>query len=72
MKTCFQGNEEEKLPAENKQRLKWFDLLRISIVRGRVSSQKHSPSFSPDLSFLFFFFLQTQTVLKSLFTIIIN
>lgn len=40
LKTCFPGNKEKKLPVENKH-LKWFNLHRINIVRGRLSSLKY-------------------------------
>lgn len=63
---CLQGKTENKLLTENKH-LKGFDLQRIRIVRGRLSLWKYGRSFS-----VFVLFLQIETGLKSLSTIIIN
>lgn len=60
----LQGLVKQTVSRSNKQ-LKWFDLHRISFVRGRLSSPKYDRSFCVE-------FLQIQTGLKSLSTIIIN
>lgn len=67
IENVFPGERGEKEIAhrKNKQHLKWFDLHRISIVRGRLSSPEYGGSFSVE-------FLQIQTGLKSLSAIIIN